>query len=93
MSQVPLELYPYYWRLVLYGAVCSVILMGSSHHGYAVFFLHELWYNHLNKSTRPLEEAQQGGYLKRLCSSVGRAGRYTAYCRWFESSHSKPENA
>ena len=63
MSQVPLELYPYYWRLVLYGAVCSVILMGSSHHGYAVFFLHGLWYNYINKSTRPLEEAQEGGYL------------------------------
>nr|DAM34445.1 MAG TPA: Tryparedoxin peroxidase [Caudoviricetes sp.] len=31
--------------LVLYGSVYSVILMGSSHHGYAVFFLHELWYN------------------------------------------------
>nr|DAU18527.1 MAG TPA: hypothetical protein [Caudoviricetes sp.] len=22
-----------------------------------------MWYNHLNKSTRPLEEAQEGGYL------------------------------
>nr|DAP41360.1 MAG TPA: hypothetical protein [Caudoviricetes sp.] len=22
-----------------------------------LFFLHDLWYNHLNKSTRPLEEA------------------------------------
>ena len=37
--------------------------MGSSHHGYAVFFLNDLWYNNINKSTRPLEEAQQGGYL------------------------------
>nr|DAU31513.1 MAG TPA: hypothetical protein [Caudoviricetes sp.] len=23
-----------------------------------------MWYNNLNKSTRPLEEAQEGGYLK-----------------------------
>ena len=29
-----------------------------------LFFLHELWYNNLNKSSRPLEEAQEGGYLK-----------------------------
>nr|DAS96071.1 MAG TPA: hypothetical protein [Caudoviricetes sp.] len=23
-----------------------------------------MWYNYLNKSSRPLEEAQEGGYLK-----------------------------
>ena len=28
-----------------------------------LFFLRELWYNYLDKSTRPLEEAQEGGYL------------------------------
>jgi hypothetical protein len=28
-----------------------------------LFFLHDLWYNNFNKSTRPLEEAQEGGYL------------------------------
>mgnify|MGYP006959866933 CR=1 FL=1 len=29
-----------------------------------LFFLHELWYNNINKSTQPLEEAHYGGYLK-----------------------------